>query len=84
MTRLRWPLRRGPVAPDQAEVEREVQLILEILRRDGPLHGADLRRRVEAELGGPGHFGAALSAARRSGRVHRAGRRSWAASQRGP
>jgi hypothetical protein len=59
--------------------EREAEAIVAVLRREGPLDSRALRARVEARLWGPGRFGPALRHAVRDGRVHRVGRRTWAA-----
>jgi MFS family permease len=59
--------------------EREVDAIVAVLRREGPLDARTLRARVEARLWGPGRFGPALRRAMSDGRVRRVGRRTWAA-----
>lgn len=60
-------------------IEREVEAIVTVLRREGPLGTRTLRARVEARLWGPGRFGPALRRAVADGRIRRAGRRTWAA-----
>ncbi len=81
MSRHVWspgPLASGAVEP-AGLAEREADLIVSVLRREGPLDARTLRRRVEARLWGPGRYGPALRRAVRDGRVRRLGRRTWAA-----
>jgi hypothetical protein len=66
-------------ADPPALLEREVDAIVQALRREGPLSTRALRERVEGRLWGPGRFGAALRRALAAGRVRRAGRRVWSA-----
>jgi hypothetical protein len=81
MTRRVWsprPLAIGGTDP-AGLAEREVDAIVAVLQREGPLDSRTLRARVEARLWGPGRFGPALRRAVLDGRVRRLGRRTWAA-----
>ena len=69
----------GPKREDRW-VGREMDAIVMVLRRDGPLSTRELRRRAEARLWGPGRFRPALARAVAEGRVRSEGRGRWAAA----
>jgi MFS family permease len=64
-----------PIAypPADRDVVREIDVLEQALREDGPASRQELRRRVRARYWGPGRFGGALRAAMSRGRIRRIG-----------
>lgn len=76
LTRQSWaPLPQASVYPrENRYLEAEVNLLVEALRRRGPLSTTDLGVEVRAGLWGPGRLRGAIRSGLASGRIRRLGR----------
>jgi hypothetical protein len=63
-------------APDP-DLDAEADTLVRVLREQGPLDAATLRRLTESRYWGPGVFAAALGHARAQGRIRRIRRRTY-------
>jgi hypothetical protein len=63
-------------APDP-DLDTEADALVRLLREQGPLDAATLRRLADTRHWGPGVFSAALAHARGQGRVRRTGYRTY-------
>jgi winged helix DNA-binding protein len=67
---------------EDTTLEAEIEAIVKLLREQGPLGAATIRRELETRFWGPGRLRAALVEARRRGLVRRVGRRMYEAADR--
>jgi hypothetical protein len=62
------------------DIDEYADIVVQLLREQGPLTLSALRERAQSRFWGPGCLGAALRKARADGRVRRAGFRTYAAT----
>ncbi|HET6551188.1 MAG TPA: hypothetical protein VFG79_22170 [Solirubrobacter sp.] len=75
-----WAPRPSMTRPPTRDVDEHADILVDLLRQQGPLDAKTLRARAGTRYWGPGCFGAALRRAREQGRIRRAGRRTYAAT----
>jgi hypothetical protein len=59
---------------EDTDLDREIDAIVDALKKDGPLPPSQIRQRVESKYWGPGRLRAALAEARSRGVVRKNGR----------
>jgi hypothetical protein len=70
-TRRIWAPRPSMTRAPDPDLDTEADTLVRLLREQGPLDAATLRRLAESRYWGPGVFGAALAHARLQGRIRR-------------
>jgi hypothetical protein len=68
------------VTGEDTDLEREIDAIVKLLQKKGPLPSPQIRRELETKFWGPGRLRAALLEARRRDLVRRSGRRTYEAA----
>ena len=66
-----WAPRPGMTRAPDPDLDAEADTLVRLLREQGPLDAATLRRLAESRYWGPGVFAAALGHARAQGKIRR-------------
>jgi hypothetical protein len=66
-----WAPRPSMTRAPDPDLDAEADALVRVLREQGPLDAASLRRQAESRYWGPGVFAAALGHARAQGRIRR-------------